>query len=65
MFRGPHFIMSNMQAGTTPIFKVFGMTSQRTCMDEKITNNSGGPAAQGITWEKNIENPCKEKHKEF
>ena len=26
MFRGPHFIISTMQAGTTPIFKVFGLT---------------------------------------
>ena len=26
MFRGPHFIISTMQAWTTPIFKVFGMT---------------------------------------
>ena len=26
MFRGPHFIISTMQAGITPIFKVFGMT---------------------------------------
>ena len=26
MFRGPYFIVSTMQAGTTPIFTVFGMT---------------------------------------
>ena len=26
MFRGPHFIIRTMQAGTYPIFKVFGMT---------------------------------------
>ena len=26
MFCGPYFILSTMQAGTTPIFKVFGMT---------------------------------------
>ena len=26
MFRGPSFIVSTMQAGTTPIFNVFGMT---------------------------------------
>ena len=30
MFRGPHFIISTMQAGTTPIFKVFGMTGPST-----------------------------------
>ena len=27
MFCGPHFIISTMQAGITPIFKVFGMTN--------------------------------------
>ena len=30
MFHGPHFIISTMQAGTTPIFKVFGMTGLST-----------------------------------
>ena len=30
MFCGPHFIISTMQAGTTPIFKVFGMTGPST-----------------------------------
>ena len=30
LFRGPHFIISTMQAETTPIFKVFGMTGPST-----------------------------------
>ena len=30
MFRGPYFILSTTPAGTTPIFKVFGMTGPST-----------------------------------
>ena len=30
MFHGPSFIVSTMQAGTTPIFNVFGMTGPST-----------------------------------
>ena len=30
MFRGPYFILSTIQAGTTPIFNVFGMTGPST-----------------------------------
>ena len=39
MFRGPQFIVSTMQAGTTPIFKVFGMT-------EPSSNRESNPLRQ-------------------
>ena len=34
MFKGPNFIPSTMQAGTTPIFNVFGMT--RPCTNREL-----------------------------
>ena len=33
MFRGPYFILSTMQAGTTPISKVFGKTGGKHGMN--------------------------------
>ena len=30
MFSSPYFILSTMQAGTTPIFNIFGMTGPST-----------------------------------
>ena len=36
MFRGPYFILSTMQAGTTPIFKVFGMTGPSTNRESNL-----------------------------
>ena len=58
MFRGP-FFMSTMQAGTTPIFKVFGMTGPSMNRESNLQNhlvNAGCPisspfyvfAAEGI-----------------
>ena len=38
MFREPHFIRSSMQAGTTPIFKVFGMTGPSTNWESNPQN---------------------------
>ena len=38
MFRGPHFNMSTVQAGTTPIFKVFSMTWPSTNRESNPQN---------------------------
>ena len=38
MFRGPHFIISTMQAGLTPIFKIFGMTGPSTNRESNPQN---------------------------
>ena len=38
MFRGPHFIISTMQAETIPIFKVFGMTGPSTNLESTPQN---------------------------
>ena len=38
MFRGPYFILSTMQAGTTPIFNVFGMTGPSTNRESNPKN---------------------------
>ena len=38
MVRGPHFIISTMQAGTTPIFNVFGMTGPSTNRESNPQN---------------------------
>ena len=45
MFRGPYFILSTMQAGTTPIFNVFGMTgpSSNRESNPQILLVSAGP----------------------
>ena len=41
MFHGPHFIVSTMQAGTTPIFNVFDMTVPSSNRESKPTNPLG------------------------
>ena len=42
MFRGPYFILSTMQAGTTHIFKVFGMTGPSTNQESNPQNHLVG-----------------------
>ena len=46
MFHGPYFILSTMQAGTTPIFNVFGMTGHSTNEESNPLNllvSAGSP----------------------
>ena len=52
MFRGPHFIISTMQAGTTPIFNVFGMTgpsSNRESNPQILLVSAGSPLSSPFT----------------
>ena len=52
MFRGPHFIVSTMQAGTTPIFNVFGMTgpsSNRESNPQILLVSAGSPLSSPFT----------------
>ena len=52
MFRGPHFIVSTMQAGTTPIFNVFGMTgpsSNRESNPQILLVSAGSPLSLPFT----------------
>ena len=52
MFRGPYFIVSTMKGGTTPIFKVFGMTrpsSNRESNPQILLVSAGSPLSSPFT----------------
>ena len=52
MFRGPHFIVNTMQAGTTPIFNVFGMTApscNRESNPQILLVSAGSPLSSPFT----------------
>ena len=48
MFRGPHFILSTMQGGITPIFEVFGMTGQCSELRSKFVHPPGAEGAKCV-----------------
>ena len=52
MFRGAYFIVNTMQAGTTPIFNVFGMTgpsSNRESNPQILLVSAGSPLSSPFT----------------
>ena len=52
LFCGPHFIVNTMQAGTTPIFNVFGMTgpsSNRESNPQILLVSAGSPLLSPFT----------------
>ena len=52
MFHGPYFIVSTMQTGTTPIFKVFGTTGPSTNRESNPQNllvSAGSPLLSPFT----------------
>ena len=50
MFHGPHFIVSTMQAGTTHIFNVFGMTGRDWTQLDATGRNWTRLDATGLDW---------------